>query len=30
TGKVRLRFEARITKFSDLAPDDMRAAFESD
>ncbi len=30
TGKVRLRFEARITKFSDLADDDMRAAFESD
>jgi replicative DNA helicase len=30
TGKVRLRFEARITKFSDLAPDDMRSAFESD
>ncbi|MDT0506480.1 replicative DNA helicase [Novosphingobium sp. MMS21-SN21R] len=25
TGKVRLRFEARITRFSDLAPDDMRA-----
>ena len=24
TGKVRLRFEARITKFSDLAPEDMR------
>ena len=23
TGKVRLRFEARITRFSDLAPDDM-------
>jgi replicative DNA helicase len=23
TGKVRLRFEARITKFSDLAPEDM-------
>jgi replicative DNA helicase len=30
TGKVRLRFEARITKFSDLAADDMRSAFESD
>jgi len=30
TGKVRLRFEARITKFSDLAADDMRPAFESD
>ncbi|MGF7156652.1 replicative DNA helicase [Novosphingobium gossypii] len=30
TGKVRLRFEARITKFSDLAPDDMRSAFEAD
>lgn len=26
TGKVRLKFEARITKFSDLAPDDMRGA----
>lgn len=24
TGKVRMRFESRITKFSDLAPDDMR------
>ncbi|HZU62791.1 MAG TPA: replicative DNA helicase [Novosphingobium sp.] len=24
TGKVRLRFESRITKFSDLAPDDLR------
>ncbi|MBV1691620.1 replicative DNA helicase [Novosphingobium sp. G106] len=24
TGRVRMRFEARITKFSDLAPDDMR------
>ena len=23
TGKVRLRFEARITKFSDLAPEEM-------
>ena len=23
TGKVRLRFESRITRFSDLAPDDM-------
>jgi len=31
TGKVRLKFEARITKFSDLAPDDLRAAqYESD
>ena len=30
TGKVRMRFEARITKFSDLADDDMRGAFESD
>ncbi|WP_188773066.1 replicative DNA helicase [Novosphingobium endophyticum] len=30
TGKVRLRFEARITKFSDLAADEMRAAYESD
>ena len=26
TGKVRLRFEPRITRFSDLAPDDMRAS----
>jgi replicative DNA helicase len=25
TGKVRMRFESRITRFSDLAPDDMRA-----
>ena len=25
TGKVRMRFEARITRFSDLAPDDLRA-----
>jgi replicative DNA helicase len=25
TGKVRMRFEARITRFSDLAPEDMRA-----
>ncbi len=25
TGKVRMRFEARITRFSDLASDDMRA-----
>ncbi|HMO68018.1 MAG TPA: DnaB-like helicase C-terminal domain-containing protein, partial [Novosphingobium sp.] len=24
TGKVRLRFEARITRFSDLAPDEMQ------
>ncbi|HEY0960685.1 MAG TPA: replicative DNA helicase [Novosphingobium sp.] len=24
TGKVRMRFEARITRFSDLAPDDLR------
>jgi replicative DNA helicase len=23
TGKVRLRFESRVTRFSDLAPDDM-------
>jgi len=30
TGKVRLKFEARITKFSDLAPDDMRAAMYGD
>ena len=30
TGRVRLKFEARITKFSDLAPDDMRAAFDND
>ena len=25
TGKVRMRFEAKITKFSDLAPDQMRS-----
>jgi replicative DNA helicase len=31
TGKVRLRFEARITKFSDLAPDELRASqYDSD
>jgi replicative DNA helicase len=30
TGKVRLKFEARITKFSDLAPEDMRAAMYGD
>ncbi|KHK90920.1 replicative DNA helicase [Novosphingobium malaysiense] len=30
TGRVRLKFEARITKFSDLAPDDLRAAFDND
>ena len=30
TGKVRLRFESRITRFSDLAPDDLRAAYASD
>ncbi len=30
TGRVRLKFEARITKFSDLAPDDIRATFEDD
>jgi replicative DNA helicase len=28
TGKVRMRFEARITRFSDLAPDDMRAGYD--
>ena len=28
TGKVRMRFESRITKFSDLAPDDMRASYD--
>jgi replicative DNA helicase len=26
TGKVRMRFESRITRFSDLAPEDMRAS----
>jgi replicative DNA helicase len=30
TGKVRMKFEARITKFSDLADDDMRAAMYGD
>ena len=31
TGKVRMRFEARVTRFSDLAPDDMRGAtFDDD
>ena len=30
TGKVRLRFEARITRFSDLAPDDMRQNYGDD
>ena len=30
TGRVRLRFEARITRFSDLAPDDMRGAVYDD
>jgi len=30
TGKVRMRFEARITKFSDLAPDDMRQDYGDD
>jgi len=30
TGKVRLRFEARITRFSDLAGDDLAAAYESE
>ena len=31
TGKVRMRFEARITRFSDLAADDMRAhAYDND
>ncbi|OYW50263.1 MAG: replicative DNA helicase [Novosphingobium sp. 28-62-57] len=30
TGKVRLRFEARITRFSDLASDDLRAAYGND
>lgn len=28
TGKVRMKFEARITKFSDLAEDDPRANFD--
>ena len=30
TGKVRLRFESRITRFSDLAPDDMANSYGSD
>ncbi|OZA19537.1 MAG: replicative DNA helicase [Novosphingobium sp. 17-62-19] len=30
TGKVRLRFEAKITRFSDLASDDLRAAYGND
>ncbi len=30
TGRVRLRFESRITKFSDLAPEDMRASAYDD
>ncbi|GAA4642809.1 replicative DNA helicase [Pontixanthobacter gangjinensis] len=29
TGKVRMKFEARITKFSDLADDDPRANYDS-
>ena len=29
TGKVRMKFEARITKFSDLAADDPRADYDS-
>ena len=29
TGKVRMRFEAKITKFSDLADDDPRANYDS-
>ncbi|WP_209348793.1 replicative DNA helicase [Pontixanthobacter sp. CEM42] len=29
TGKVRMKFEARITKFSDLADDDPRASYDS-
>ncbi|MGB3738565.1 MAG: replicative DNA helicase [Pontixanthobacter sp.] len=29
TGKVRLKFEARITKFSDLADDDPRAGYDN-
>jgi replicative DNA helicase len=28
TGKVRLRFEAKITKFSDLAEGDYAAAYD--
>ena len=28
TGKVRMRFEARITKFSDLADDDIRGQYD--
>ncbi len=30
TGKVRMRFEPRITRFSDLADDDMRAGYGDD
>jgi replicative DNA helicase len=30
TGKVRLRFEARITRFSDLADDDLANAYSND
>ena len=29
TGKVRMKFEAKITKFSDLEPDDPRADYDS-
>ncbi len=29
TGKVRMKFEARITKFSDLADDDPRAGYDN-
>ena len=30
TGKVRLRFEARITRFSDLAEDALTQAYDDD
>lgn len=30
TGRVRMRFEARITRFSDLAADDLRAQIDDD
>lgn len=30
TGKVRLRFESRITRFSDLAPDSMAQAYDDE
>lgn len=30
TGKVRMRFESRITKFTDLAPEDMAADYDDE